>query len=193
MDKVLGPVGDEKKSDAEIQAELEAQLATARAEKETRDAAAALAKQEAAAAVADEAVAAQKAAEDAQAAAVVALAKAEEAAARAAAQAGKTAEAVPVSISAEPVANSLDVTASLDAQEKAHPEDLEWKRSIVDLMKLVGMDSSYASRKELAIDMGYSQQDIDDKGSAEMNMWLHKQVLREIAKKGGNISDELMA
>lgn len=76
--------------------------------------------------------------------------------------------------------------------EAAHPEDLDWRRSIVDLMKLVGMDSSYGARKELALELGYSQSDIDSKGSAEMNMWLHKEVMKRFAENGGKVPDDLL-
>ena len=76
--------------------------------------------------------------------------------------------------------------------EAEHPEDLDWKRSIVDLMKLVGMDSSYGARKELALELGYSQADIDAKGSAEMNMWLHKQVMKKLAENGGKVPADLL-
>lgn len=94
------------------------------------------------------------------------------------------AEAAP----AEPV----DVEAILTEMEANHPEDLDWRRSIVDLMKLVGMDSSYGDRKELALELGYSQADIDSKGSAEMNMWLHKQVMAKLAENGGKVPADLL-
>lgn len=96
------------------------------------------------------------------------------------------AEAAPAPI--EPV----DVEAMLVEMEAAHPEDLDWRRSIVDLMKLVDMDSSYGSRKELAIELGYSQADIDSKGSAEMNMWLHKRVMQALAENGGKVPAEYL-
>ena len=85
----------------------------------------------------------------------------------------------------------VDVEADLDAKEKAHPEDLDWKHSIVDLLKLVDLDSSYGSRKEMALELGYSQEDIDSKGSAEMNMWLHKEVMNKIAANGGKVPADL--
>ncbi|MAS94748.1 MAG: oxidoreductase [Verrucomicrobiales bacterium] len=86
----------------------------------------------------------------------------------------------------------VDVEAILTKMEAEHPEDLDWKRSIVDLMKLVGMDSSYGARKELALELGYSQADIDAKGSAEMNMWLHKQVMKKLAENGGKVPADLL-
>ena len=83
----------------------------------------------------------------------------------------------------EPQRLTADELASqLDMMETDHPEDLKWRTSIVDLMKLVGMDSSYAERKEMALDLGYSQSDIDSKGSAEMNMWLHKKVMEKLSE-----------
>ena len=70
-----------------------------------------------------------------------------------------------------------------------NPEKLDWKRSIVDLMKLVGMDSSLASRKELASELGYTG---DQSDSAQMNVWLHKQVFKKLAENGGKVPQELL-
>jgi hypothetical protein len=86
----------------------------------------------------------------------------------------------------------VDVEAQLVEMEAAHPEDLDWRRSIVDLMKLVDMDSSYGARKELALELGYSQADIDSKGSAEMNIWLHKRVMQALAENGGKVPAEYL-
>ncbi|MDF1740720.1 MAG: DUF3597 domain-containing protein [Verrucomicrobiales bacterium] len=99
-----------------------------------------------------------------------------------------TAEAAPTPA---PV-SAVDVEANLTKLASAHPEDLDWRRSIVDLMKLVGMDSSYGARKELALELGYSQADIDSKGSAEMNMWLHKEVMKQLAANGGTVPADLL-
>lgn len=85
----------------------------------------------------------------------------------------------------EPAAQRLtagELRAQLDQMEKDHSEKLDWSNSIVDLMKLVGMDSSISERKELALDLGYSQADIDSKGSAEMNIWLHKTVMAKLSE-----------
>lgn len=98
------------------------------------------------------------------------------------------AAAVEAAAPAEPV----DVGAVLAEMAAAHREKLDWRRSIVDLMKLVGMDSSYGARKELALELGYSQSDIDVKGSAEMNIWLHKQVMKSLAENGGKVPDDLL-
>src|SRR5437763_14230523 len=75
----------------------------------------------------------------------------------------------------------VDVASILDGLAAKNPEKLDWKHSIVDLMKLVGMDSSLSARKELAKDLHYSG-DMND--SATMNMWLHKEVLRKLADNG---------
>ncbi len=92
----------------------------------------------------------------------------------------------------EPTPEPVDVEALMSEKAANHAEDLDWKRSIVDLMKLCDMDSSYANRKELAIELGYPEADIDSKGSAEMNMWLHKQVIKAIANNGGKVPADML-
>ncbi|MEO8141977.1 MAG: DUF3597 domain-containing protein [Sphingomicrobium sp.] len=79
----------------------------------------------------------------------------------------------------------VDVVQSLDAMAaaKGNP-DLNYKTSIVDLMKLLGLDSSLDNRKELATELGYTG---DKDGSAEMNIWLHKEVMRQLAANGGKV------
>ena len=101
------------------------------------------------------------------------------------------ADATPAA-SAPVAVTVVDVEANLAAMAKENSEDLDWKRSIVDLLKLVGMDSSFGARKELALELGYSQADIDSKGSAEMNMWLHKQVMKKLAENGGTVPADLL-
>lgn len=86
----------------------------------------------------------------------------------------------------------VDVEALMTEKAANHPEDLDWKRSIVDLMKLCDMDSSYENRKALALELGYPQADIESKGSAEMNMWLHKQVIQGIAENGGKVPADML-
>ena len=86
-------------------------------------------------------------------------------------------------------APTVDVAAILNSLAAKNPEKLDWKRSIVDLMKLVGMDSSFAARKELAKDLNYTG-DMND--SASMNIWLHKEVLRKLAENGGKVPAELL-
>ena len=88
-----------------------------------------------------------------------------------------------------PPPQPVDVEAILNGLAAENPEKLDWKRSIVDLMKLVGMDSSFGARKELAKDLNYSG-DMND--SAKMNMWLHKEVLRKLAENGGKVPSELL-
>ena len=80
----------------------------------------------------------------------------------------------------------VDVVSKLEALAKANPEKLDWKVSIVDLLKLLGMDSSLAARKELAAELGCPADKIGGDYS-EMNVWLHKTVLQKIADNGGNI------
>jgi pyocin large subunit-like protein len=84
---------------------------------------------------------------------------------------------------------TVDVTAILDEMAKKNPEKLDWRRSIVDLMKLVGMDSSLTARKQLAIELHYSG---DQNDSASMNIWLHKEVLKKLAENGGKVPKELL-
>ncbi len=99
------------------------------------------------------------------------------------------ASAAPTAASAAPAAPvHVDVTALLDEIASHHGEKLNWRTSIVDLMKLIGLDPSLTNRKELAEELGYSG---DKDGSAEMNIWLHKQVMRKLAENGGTIPEEL--
>ena len=86
-------------------------------------------------------------------------------------------------------AQAVDVTAILDNLAAKNPEKLDWRKSIVDLMKLVGMDSSLAVRKQLAAELNYSG---DEKDSAAMNIWLHKEVIKKIAENGGKVPQELL-
>ena len=111
-----------------------------------------------------------------------------EAAAPAAASA-PAAEVVETVVAAA-VPADFDVTGYLNELRGQSKEKLDWTVSIVDLMKLVGMDSSLASRKELAKELGYGE---DMKDSAKMNIWLHKQVMQQIAKNGGKLPDTLVA
>ncbi len=100
------------------------------------------------------------------------------------------APAAPAPASAQPAAPTpVDPEAAIAkiAQAKGNP-DLNWKTSIVDLMKLLDLDSSLANRKELATELGY--QGATD-GSAEMNIWLHQAVMRELGKSGGAVPANL--
>jgi uncharacterized protein DUF3597 len=84
----------------------------------------------------------------------------------------------------------VDVAAILDKLAASNSEKLDWKRSIVDLMKLVGMDSSLAARKELAQDLHYTG---DTNDSATMNIWLHKEVMKKLSENGGNVPQNLLS
>jgi hypothetical protein len=95
----------------------------------------------------------------------------------------------PGTSSTAPVAQ-VDVAAVLDGLASKNDEKLDWKHSIVDMMKLLGLDSSLAARKELAEDLGYSG-DMND--SATMNMWLHKEVMTKLAANGGKVPAELIS
>ena len=90
---------------------------------------------------------------------------------------------------APPQGGQVDVDAVLTRMASENSEKLDWKKSIVDLMKLVGMDSSLSNRKELAKELGYTG-DMDD--SATMNMWLHKQVMRKLSENGGKVPANLL-
>ncbi len=84
----------------------------------------------------------------------------------------------------------VDVVAHLEKLAAASPQKLNWKTSIVDLLKLLDIDSSYGARKELAVELGCPANLMGD--SAQMNMWLHKTVLKKIADTGGNVPKELL-
>ena len=107
------------------------------------------------------------------------------------------ADAAPASVdaaAAAPVApvaiSAVDVVAKLEGLAAANAEKLNWKTSIVDLMKLLGLDSSLAVRKELAAELDCPADKMAE--SAQMNMWLHKAVLQKLAENGGNIPAELL-
>jgi hypothetical protein len=88
------------------------------------------------------------------------------------------------------VAQQVDVAAVLEKMAASHKEKLDWKHSIVDLMKLVGLDSSLSARKELAADLHYTG---DTNDSAKMNIWLHKEVMRKLAENGGKVPADLLS
>ena len=85
-------------------------------------------------------------------------------------------------------AQSVDVAPILDKAVVAKHEKLEWRTSIVDMMKALDIDSSLAARKELAKELGYSG---DTNDSASMNVWLHKQVMAKLAANGGKLPPEI--
>jgi len=85
-------------------------------------------------------------------------------------------------------ASPVDVEAILTDLAAHHKEKLDWRKSIVDLMKLLGLDSSLTARKDLATELHYSG-DMED--SATMNIWLHKQVMTKLAENGGKVPEDL--
>ena len=85
----------------------------------------------------------------------------------------------------------VDVVAQLEQRAAANPQKLNWRTSIVDLLKLLDIDSSFAARKELATELGCPPELMGE--SAKMNTWLHKTVLARIAANGGNVPSELLA
>jgi hypothetical protein len=101
------------------------------------------------------------------------------------------APAAPVAAPAAPAAISVvDVVGQLEALAAKNPEKLNWRVSIVDLMKLLGLDSSFGARKQLATELGCPADKMGD--SAQMNMWLHQTVLQKLAANGGNVPKELL-
>ena len=89
---------------------------------------------------------------------------------------------------AAPAAATVDVAPILDKAVAAKGEKLAWRTSIVDLMKALDIDSSFAARKELAKELGYTG---DSNDSASMNIWLHKQVMTKLAANGGKLPPDI--
>jgi hypothetical protein len=87
------------------------------------------------------------------------------------------------------VAAPVDVAAILTRLASEHKEKLDWRHSIVDLMKLVGMDSGLGARKALAAELHYTG---DTNDSAAMNIWLHKEVMKKLAANGGKVPADLL-
>ena len=96
--------------------------------------------------------------------------------------------AAPAAAQPATLAAPVDVTGIMDNLAGRSSESLDWRKSIVDLMKLLNLDSSLAARKELAQELSYGG-DMND--SASMNIWLHKQVMTKLAENGGKVPDEL--
>jgi hypothetical protein len=97
---------------------------------------------------------------------------------------------MPVQPPPAPVAAAapVDVEAVLTGLAAGKGQRLDWRHSIVDLMKLLDLDSSLANRKELAEELGYAG---PKDGSAEMNLWLHRAVMRRLAEHGGRVPEDL--
>jgi len=110
---------------------------------------------------------------------------ASEATATAAPAASAPAASAPAAAAAPPVVDVETVLETMAAGSKG----LDWRNSIVDLMTLVGMDSSLANRRALAQELGYTG---DMKDTAPMNIWLHKQVLRKLSENGGHVPADLL-
>ena len=91
-------------------------------------------------------------------------------------------------IGGAPAAATVDVAPILDKAVAAKGEKLAWRTSIVDLMKALDIDSSFAARKELAKELGYTG---DSNDSASMNIWLHKQVMTKLAANGGKLPPDI--
>ena len=119
-------------------------------------------------------------------------ARASEAKANAARPAAPAAPATPRTTPASSVATAappaVDVELVLETMAAGNQQKLDWRNSIVDLMKLVGIDSSLANRKALAQELGYTG---DTNNSAAMNVWLHKEVMRKLAENGGHVPANL--
>lgn len=105
------------------------------------------------------------------------------AAAAAAAAPAQPANAAPAAAAA------VDIEQVLNGLAEKNPQKLNWRTSIVDLMKLVGMESSLQERKDLADELGYTGDKAD---SAKMNMWLHKEVMKRMAQNGGKVPANLL-
>ena len=107
---------------------------------------------------------------------------------KAAPPAGGAASGGAASAPAAAPAQTVDVAPILDKAVAAKGEKLDWKHSIVDLMKALDIDSSLSARKELAKELGYTG---DTNDSASMNIWLHKQVMTKLAANGGKLPPDI--
>lgn len=103
---------------------------------------------------------------------------------------GGAAPAAPAAQHAAPARppGSIDIAPILDTAAAANEEELEWRTSIVDLMKALDIDPSLAVRKQLARELGYTG---DPNNSASLNVWLHKQVMSELVAHGGRLPPEI--
>ena len=108
----------------------------------------------------------------------------------AAAPASPSAASAPAAPPSPAPIGVVDVVAQLEERAAANPQKLNWRTSIVDLLKLLEIDSSFAARKELATELGCPAEMMGD--SAKMNIWLHKTVLAQIAANGGNVPQDLL-
>lgn len=102
--------------------------------------------------------------------------------------AADTASATPDAPAAQAAAPAVDVSEVLTAKAAQAGQSLDWRHSIVDMMKLLGLDSSLAARKELAGELHYTG---DTNDSASMNVWLHGAVMQKLVENGGKVPDDL--
>ena len=102
--------------------------------------------------------------------------------------AADTAPATPAAPASQPASASVDVAEVLTAKAAQAGQTLDWRHSIVDLMKLLNLDSSLAARKELAGELHYTG---DTNDSATMNVWLHNEVMQKLSENGGKVPDDL--
>lgn len=100
------------------------------------------------------------------------------------------AAAPPPAPAPAPPPQPVDIAALLEERAAANPQKLNWRTSIVDLLKLLDIDSSFAARKSLATELGCPADLMAD--SAKMNMWLHKAVLAKVAANGGKVPQDLL-
>ncbi len=126
---------------------------------------------------------------EAQAAPVTTAAAAPSGQAKPAAPAAPPPTSAPASSAPATVAATIDIVPLLDAAVKKSGQKLDWRHSIVDLMKAVGMDASLAERKELAAELGYTG---DTHDTATMNMFLHKALMKRLAENGGKVPADLL-
>lgn len=105
-------------------------------------------------------------------------------------EAGRTPTDIPRGAAGPAPIAVVDVVGKLEGLAAKNPQKLDWKVSIVDLLKLLGLESSFEARKELAQELGCPADKMGD--SASMNVWLHKTVLQKLADNGGNIPKELL-
>ena len=103
---------------------------------------------------------------------------------------GASATPAPAPAAPRQAQPTVDVTALLEQRAAANPQKLNWRTSIVDLLKLLDMDSSLTARKALATELGCPAEFMGD--SAKMNVWLHKTVLARVAANGGRVPQELL-
>ncbi|HZR77208.1 DUF3597 domain-containing protein [Bradyrhizobium sp.] len=101
---------------------------------------------------------------------------------------GAASSSASASTSAAAPTQTVDVAAILDKAVAAQKEKLEWRTSIVDMMKALNIDSSLTARKELAHELGYTG---DTNDSASMNIWLHKQMMAKLAANGGKLPSDV--